>query len=279
MTTTRLKRKILKLEQIIFDRDIYPRQNYWWNTAYVYSQAMKSGAIFPPITVGLVGHKYLLVDGKHRQEALKLLKETHATCEIITGKNKQQLYIEAIRRNIAHGQVLTPYDKVRIIKRLEDMKIDTVTISKIVQVPMDKITQFVARRITLTPLGQTQILKAPLMHLSAEQIPMDDFEQDTLASRSEISLLNQMIQIFSNKQFPKQDRNFLYKVKELYALLDDFLKSKETKNSWFKIQEAERLSSDKKKQKEQQRKKKLSYDKKRKKRDTGKILKKKKGKR
>jgi hypothetical protein len=230
--------KILPIGSIVFDKGIYPRQGFWWAQSYAYSQEMLAGAKFPMITVGYLDGKHVLIDGKHRLEAYKINKEKHISCNVIYGMTRDQMFIEAIRLNISNGVSLSTYDKVMCIKKLEDMSIDIAEISKIIQVPLDKISQFVARRMTITTVGGPQVLKSALRHLAGTGVPVNDDEQDMLSVSTEWSLVNQMIQIFSNNTFPRTDDRFIHKVRELYELMGAFLESNKIKKGG-KAMEAE----------------------------------------
>ncbi|MDD3918156.1 MAG: DNA methyltransferase [Synergistaceae bacterium] len=70
---------LIPIDEVKFDKDIYPRQK--WNTATIerYAEALESGATFPPIVL-LVGTNILL-DGKHRLEAHKKVERTEIAVE------------------------------------------------------------------------------------------------------------------------------------------------------------------------------------------------------
>jgi len=49
---SRKKSQLLKIDELIFDEERYPRIKVGWLTAYQYAQAIRAGSIFPPILVG-----------------------------------------------------------------------------------------------------------------------------------------------------------------------------------------------------------------------------------
>ena len=127
-----MARKIIskvKLAEIYFDEDSYPRTQPSWQTSYIYSQNMLAGSKFPPITLALLNGKKYLVDGKHRYEAHRILKKKSISAEIFTGWNKRKIYEEAVKRNVAHGQSLSPYEKRKIILKLRSMKYSNMDIA------------------------------------------------------------------------------------------------------------------------------------------------------
>ena len=86
----------VKLNEIVFDEELYPRSMYNWQTGYDYSQSMKVGAKFPDIILALYKGKKYLVDGKHRIEATKLLKKDSISAIVHTGWNRERIYKEAV---------------------------------------------------------------------------------------------------------------------------------------------------------------------------------------
>lgn len=65
---------IVDVKDVITDKDYYPRAEWNHLTAYSYAQAMRAGAKFPPIVVAKINGQLILVDGKHRLEAKKILE-------------------------------------------------------------------------------------------------------------------------------------------------------------------------------------------------------------
>ena len=82
----------VKLNEVFFDEELYPRSKYSWQTAYDYAQSMRVGAKFPPIILALFNNKKYLVDGKHRIEALKLLKKESVKAIVHTGWSKEKIF-------------------------------------------------------------------------------------------------------------------------------------------------------------------------------------------
>ena len=141
------KTKILGIEEIIFDEELYPRIQYNWMDVMNYQYAMETGSKFPPITVAELNGKYYLVDGKHRIEAYKKLKEDFVTCEIIKVSNTKEIFEEAIKNNSKHGLAFRSGDKERIIKRLQELDFKTEKISELLNIPIKNIETFGATTI------------------------------------------------------------------------------------------------------------------------------------
>src|SRR5690606_18541278 len=87
-----------------------------------YAEAMKDGAVFPPVVVFADGAKYYLADGFHRVGAAKALKRKTIEAQIhepINGESPQRSAIlYAVGANDTHGRNRTAEDKRRAVETL-----------------------------------------------------------------------------------------------------------------------------------------------------------------
>ncbi|MCK5293906.1 MAG: hypothetical protein KAJ49_04590, partial [Arcobacteraceae bacterium] len=188
-----------------------------------------SGSKFPPITLALYKNKKYLVDGKHRYEAHKLLKKDKITAEIFTGWSKKKIFEEAIKRNVAHGQVLSPYEKRLIILRLRKMKYKNIDICNLVNVPQDKLQNFVGQRLVSSTTGKTiidTVIKSAFKHRAGGQYSQKEIEemeeaQGQFSTRSQIFLVKQLVEMFNNNLIDFNDEQIYEKLLILKQHLKD----------------------------------------------------------
>ncbi len=212
--------RLLDVKQIFVDKEIYPRTQYGWQTAYDYSESMKAGAVFPPIVVNFYAGKYYLIDGKHRIEAYKTNKVKSVKCIVLNIKSKAEMYKKAIAMNIGNGRALTPQDKAMIICKLRDMKVSMPHISKIIQISVGKIEQFVAKRVTNSVNGEEIYLKAPLTNFAGSDVPADFNEQQKVfASNSQEQIIKQLITLLENNQINTKNNKIMNDLKIVYQLI------------------------------------------------------------
>lgn len=214
------KKAVLKLDEIEIDEEIYPRHNVDWQDTWKYSQAMKAGAKFPPILVALFQKRYYLIDGRHRIEAVKRLKQDYIDCVIAKFKDRKAMYIEAVKLNVRHGKSLTTQDRVMIITKLQEFKLAESEISNIVAIPVDKIKPFVVKRVAHTLTGEPVALKAPITHLAGTEVP-DDIEEQSkiISSRGDYQIYDQFIQLLENKLYNLRDKKVKAKLLHIKRLL------------------------------------------------------------
>ena len=142
-----MKLKLLPLKDVVWDREIYPRQNINLEALERYENAMENGAVFPPIVVAKLNGRYVIVDGVHRWAVRRKRKEKYIQCEILNLKTEEEIYAESIRRNVIHGQNFTQFEINQVIEKLKDYNFTPVSISDIVKVPQGKLKKYFASKI------------------------------------------------------------------------------------------------------------------------------------
>jgi len=231
--------KKLDLDKVIVDPELYPRDQWSFQTAYGYSQAMLSGTTFPNIVVALYKGKYYLVDGKHRIEAVKILKQSKITAEIVSGLSREKIYEEAVRRNVSHGKALTVHEKRVIALKLRNWKYDKNQISELIQVPAEKLDTFIAQRLVNAITGKViaegtkdeqyetkqMIVKSVIKNASETNLTCSDIEdvQKGVYSGNQASMLRQVISIIQAGLLDLDNKEVAKLATELRTLLDNKL--------------------------------------------------------
>ena len=227
--------KTVKINKIVVDKNLYPRDNWSFQTAYGYSQAMVAGAKFPPVVLSLSRGKYYLVDGRHRIEALKLLKETEMPAEIFVGWSRQKIFEEAVKRNITHGKALTVHEKRAAALKLRGWKYDKSQISELVRVPMDKLDNFIEQRLVNTITGETiavgdrkvqkivpVVVKSGIKNVTEREtvsIKTLNEVQPSLYAGSQVSLLKSLVKIIESGLLDTKNKQVTRLCKKLKELL------------------------------------------------------------
>lgn len=220
--------KNIELNKIKVDEELYPRSQVVWQVYYDYAESMKTGAKFPPITLALHRRRLILVDGLHRIEAYKLRKKKTIQAEIHTGWSYDRIFEEAVRRNIQHGKALSPYEKRRIALKLRHMRYSLKDVSKLIQVPFDKLEDFIGQRmISATTgkdlIGREIIVKNPLKHLAGQKFKRRDFEAIKEAQkghvRDQIGLLKDLISLLKNGLLDTSNKKVNELLEELKLLI------------------------------------------------------------
>jgi hypothetical protein len=214
--------KTINLDEVFFDEELYPRSSVYWQVSFAYSEEMKAGAKFPPIVLALYKKKLYLVDGKHRIDAHTLLKKKTIEAEIYTGWNKNKIFEEAIKRNITHGRVLSPFEKRKLVLKLRGMKYGDQAISDLIQVPLERLENFIAQRLINTLTG-AEIVKTEISHVVDKGFSGEDISniQKEMYSKSQVSLLKEVVTLLENNLLDLENKEVQILTQKLRQLLID----------------------------------------------------------
>jgi hypothetical protein len=100
----------MRLEQIRIDGGTQARAKMSEDTVQTYADAMKDGAVFPPVVVFHDGKDYWLADGFNRYYAHLSIKRTEIDADVKRG-NVLDAKLYACGANASHGQPRTNADK------------------------------------------------------------------------------------------------------------------------------------------------------------------------
>jgi len=220
--------KLLEISELLFDESIYPRIVRDWLTAYRYSQKMKAGEIFPPIDVGRYDGKLYVIDGIHRIDAKKLLKEKYIDANIKKYENKDEMFVDAVKCNSKHGRQLSVQETARIIYKLgEEMKFELEQIKDIIGMPVVSIERMKLKTI-IGPNGKPVYVKgvaekaAKMSGISLEELA--SLDQSSFSVSTIIQLLNQMIALLEGGIYPLKNDEVLTLTTRLYMLMQERLR-------------------------------------------------------
>lgn len=236
-----VQQKILNVKDVVTDKELYPRDGWNFQTSYTYSQAMRAGAKFPPILVAMSNGKYMLVDGKHRIEAKKILKQQKIEAEVVVGWSRKRIYEEAVKRNVTHGKALSIHERRQVGLRLRNWQYPPNKISELIQVPLDKLDTFIEQRLTNAITGETIaevqgvsrkqsapeqiILKSSIRNVKdfPTNLTRQEIEEvhEGLYAGSQKSLLLQLIKLVKHGLLDKDDKKTLKLIVELKELLNE----------------------------------------------------------
>jgi hypothetical protein len=105
---------LIDIEKLICSQDIQSRETINTGTVQDYAEAMRDGAIFPPVTVFEDSGEYWVADGFHRVEAYKTLGTNEVECDVRKG-GKTDALIFSCGSNATHGLQRTNTDKRRSV--------------------------------------------------------------------------------------------------------------------------------------------------------------------
>jgi len=137
-----------KIDGLVFDWRLYPRKSIDYSIVHRYAKALKAGAVFPPIKVGLLNGTKIIVDGMHRVKAHQTLGIEYIQAITLPFKSEADLFAEAVKCNSDHGRPFGHEDIRKSIRILKKYKFDVNEIVKLIHVPASEITRITAKPIT-----------------------------------------------------------------------------------------------------------------------------------
>jgi len=217
-----MKATLMKISELTIDSELYPRIKSGWLTAYQYAQAMKTNSIFPPITVGIYKGKTYVVDGVHRIEAKKMLKEEYIDAIVKTYESEREMFVDAVKLNSVHGRQLSVQEKVRIIDKLKKMRFKLQEISELIKVPIDKIG-LLQQRIIMGPKGERIYLKSVIANTNAGDATLETVDQNSFNVANVTALLTQMIELLESGVYSIEQPQIKEMTVHLFELLQQKL--------------------------------------------------------
>jgi len=217
-----MKNEILKISELIFDKDLYPRMKTGFLTVYQYAQAMKAGSVFPPILVGLFENKKYVIDGWHRVEAKKMLGEQYVQANMKRYDDWKDMFVDAVKANASHGRQLSVQEKTRIIHKMFELGFEPKKISEIVHVPIGKLEVFKVRTI-VGPNGKPVYLKSPLVKAKVDKTTALTVNQEVLSGVKIENLIEQLIELIEKDAVPLDKDETRELCVRLYTLLQEKL--------------------------------------------------------
>ena len=214
-------KEIVKTDEIKLDNNFYPRFKQSWVTVQDYAESMRIGAKFPPIVLGKHWGKFYLIDGFHRLKAYEQNGVKYVETEILKIKNKQQIYIEAVKLNAIHGRPFSFQEKINIAVNLEKMKIAPETITKIIGIGRKKLKQFKVEKISYTPSGNEVILKKPLEHLAGLNLDEEQLnsQEKIIGGLGQAQIINSLIEMIDSETINLNHKIVKRRIKTLYRKL------------------------------------------------------------
>lgn len=188
---------------------------------------MKAGEIFPPIEVGRYDEKLYVIDGMHRIDAKKLLKEKYIEARIKKYENMDDMFVDAVKCNSKHGRQLSVQETARIIYKLgEEMKFELEKIKDIIGMPIEGIERMKLKTI-IGPNGKPVYIKG-VSEKAAKMagVPLEELaslDQSSFNVNTIIQLLNQMIALLEGGIYPVKNEEVVSLTTRLYMLLQEKL--------------------------------------------------------
>jgi len=221
-----VKTQKIKVGLLIEDLDVYPRESIDSTHVGHIVDAIESGATLPPVVADANSKR--IVDGFHRCRGYRRLfgDDYEVDVLLVEYADEAELFADAMRRNSAHGNNVTPYDRTRCILIGERLGLDDDSIAAALNITVDRLanirlTRIGKRRATATnPDGADVPLKQPVRHMAGQTLTAAQAKvMPDLGGNQQAFYANQLIKLIDAKLLDVNNE----KLMERLAVLRDKL--------------------------------------------------------
>lgn len=161
--------RVEKIKDLRFVWRLYPRKGVdHQNTVRNYAKALQAGCVFPPVKIGVLNGRKIIVDGVHRIRSRQLLKIDYVDAVTLPFESEAELFAEALRLNSTHGKSFTVEEVKRNVDRLRKYKFDVKDIVALTHVPASEIS-----RATAAPIRSVTAPSGKKIHCNIKKVDCD----------------------------------------------------------------------------------------------------------
>lgn len=209
----------IELSRIVVDESIYPRNNVSEFNVRRLVSAYKTGTVFPPLVIEAGTAR--LVDGRHRLAAYGEVEVQEAEVIEKVYATEAELFADAVRLNIDHGQPLDQYCIRNAIIRLSEYGYEREQISEAVKLPVDQIERITHTFAVDETTGKPLALKGGLDHLRGRPLsPQQQSLNRHYSGPKAIFYVRQIREMLERGMWPDQSLNF---VREMNLLVETWM--------------------------------------------------------
>ena len=186
--------------ELLFDKEIYPRGENGVDSTHVaeIAEAIAAGETPPPLVIEKGSKR--IIDGVHRWHAYRrLCDDTHKIeCVEKTYSNEQEVWLDVIRYNTAHGKALNQHDKVRCLLIGEKLGIDPELLRNALRITPERMGTLRAARVG-TVEGRPFARKQTVRHMAGRALTAEQAQaNEKLSGMNQVFYANQLILLLEN---------------------------------------------------------------------------------
>lgn len=192
-----MKKRLIKISEIIIDENIYPRTSLCMETVERYREAIESGVKLPEI---IITPDNRLLDGRHRLEAHKLAGIDEVEVFVIESADPD---VDSVTYNLRHGRPLTR-EEIKAAARRWYRKIPVQQIAETLGVTRQTVQNWVADLVKEKEETREKIREKAL------EMRAEGLTQEEVAEK--LGVPQQTISRWENKEYPSV-KNLTYELK------------------------------------------------------------------
>jgi len=213
--------KEMKCAEVILDYNIYPRHKIDSTHVGHIRAAIRAGVELPPIVVCSKSHR--CTDGFHRVTAngREFGEDAPIMVELRDYANEAAMLLDAIAMNAAHGENLTPFDRVRCITLADEFKLKDAQLAQALRMPLQDIEEMRVKRTATTRDGTITPIKQGIGHLAGRRLTRkQERGNDSYGGLRPLFYVNQVILLLEHDLIDTDNVNCWARLTELRDILN-----------------------------------------------------------
>lgn len=233
----------VKLEEIVLDWNLYPRQQVDSTHVAHIAEAMRAGQKMPPLVLDKASKR--LSDGFHRYRAYQrvLSPEERVEVRAVDYTDDAALFADAVDRNAEHGRHLTTYDRLHVLAKAEEMGVEVERIASLLRMTPERIQELRATRMSgpiqsiergrsaadkkrATEQTRRVPLKGTIRHMQGRDLSPSQAEANRrLSGMRPVFYANQLLLLINEDLLPEDDDSLWSTLQDLRDALSTLLDS------------------------------------------------------
>jgi hypothetical protein len=217
----------LKIAELVFDFDFYPRRKIDTKHVSDMVEASHAGVEFPPIVIDAKSKR--IVDGFHRGRMYERLfgPEFEVECIARFYDDDAQMFRQAMLLNAKHGKDMDSADRAHCISLGERLGLKLEQIAESLCMTVDKVGELKTCRIgEMRVAGQRQDvpLKRTIEHKAGMVLTKAQVEANNrLGGMKQVFYVNQVITLIESDLLDVSDEKLLQRLGVLHGLIGELL--------------------------------------------------------
>lgn len=210
----------VKVSELVFDFNLYPRQQIDAGHLRNMMTAREAGIEFPPIYADRKSKR--ITDGFHRASLARRMHKEKAEIQVIfvDYESDQAMFLDALRRNASHGRNLTTYDRTHAIILADNLGLTHDVVAEALGMTISRVDELGTSRAAKSD-GLKVPLKSTIRHMAGKRLTRGQQAANRkLGGMDAKFYARQLIMLLENDLLDKEDAELAPVLQRLIELLE-----------------------------------------------------------
>lgn len=230
--------------ELIEDFSLYPRTMVDEHHIQQMRYAFRAGTQFPMIVIDRKSKR--IADGWHRKRMYQSELESGSEIEVIAKDypDDAAMFLDAVRLNSHHGRMLSPFERIRIKLRADELKIEASRTAAALNITTEALERLVGsktakvRLVKKTRRGgfETVVIKRTIANIARGTVltKQQAAVNEKLSGQSAIRQVRELIALLENDLMDLGDFTLVEALHCLASLINRVPKSRAATDNWAK---------------------------------------------